>query len=209
MVSATQDPWTLACLWEASASRKTEPTGGMQTGNQKQFSSKERKDLLCVTSIFCGLILVCLLDYRYLCSAGFWKRVLCLRKSLTAKKSMLDSGNVVLLTEVNKLFALIERTMPQRPLLLRKLPANISWVLKNPMFFHLAFSTTIRGRCTTIFAVLFIFLSFLFFSPFIIFFLLVVDFVIQWNETAMGLHVLPILIPPPFFLFLKKKKFGV
>lgn len=52
MVSATQDPWTLARLWEASASRKIEPTGGMQTRNQKQFSSKERKDLLCVHSIF-------------------------------------------------------------------------------------------------------------------------------------------------------------
>ena len=23
------------------------------------------------------------------------------------------------------------------------------------------------------------------------------DFVIHWNETAMGLHVFPILIPPP------------
>ena len=25
----------------------------------------------------------------------------------------------------------------------------------------------------------------------------VADFVIHWNETAMGLHVFPILIPPP------------
>ena len=31
----------------------------------------------------------------------------------------------------------------------------------------------------------------------IIFFLFVVDFVIHWNETAMGLHVFPIPIPPP------------
>ena len=28
-------------------------------------------------------------------------------------------------------------------------------------------------------------------------FLFVVDFVIHWDETAMGLHVFPILIPPP------------
>ena len=29
------------------------------------------------------------------------------------------------------------------------------------------------------------------------FFFIVVDFVIHWNESAMGLHVFPILIPPP------------
>ena len=29
------------------------------------------------------------------------------------------------------------------------------------------------------------------------FFFLVVNFVIHWNETAMGLHVFPIPIPPP------------
>ena len=29
------------------------------------------------------------------------------------------------------------------------------------------------------------------------FFLFVVDFVIHWNETAKGLHVFPIPIPPP------------
>ena len=29
-----------------------------------------------------------------------------------------------------------------------------------------------------------------------LFFFIVVNFVIQWNETAMGLHVFPILIPP-------------
>ena len=32
---------------------------------------------------------------------------------------------------------------------------------------------------------------------FIYFFLFVVNFVIHWNETAMGLHVFPIPIPPP------------
>ena len=32
------------------------------------------------------------------------------------------------------------------------------------------------------------------------FILFVVDFVIHWNETAMGLHVFPIPIPPPTFL---------
>ena len=31
----------------------------------------------------------------------------------------------------------------------------------------------------------------------LLFFLFVVDFVIHWNETAMGLHVFPIPIPPP------------
>ena len=38
----------------------------------------------------------------------------------------------------------------------------------------------------------------LFFSP-SLFFLFVVDFVIHWNETAMGLHVflIPISLPPP------------
>ena len=29
------------------------------------------------------------------------------------------------------------------------------------------------------------------------FFLFVVNFVIHWNKTAMGLHVFPIPIPPP------------
>ena len=32
---------------------------------------------------------------------------------------------------------------------------------------------------------------------FFLFFLFVVDFVIHWNETAMGLHMFPIPIPPP------------
>ena len=32
---------------------------------------------------------------------------------------------------------------------------------------------------------------------FVFLFLFVVDFVIHWNETAMGLHVFPIPIPPP------------
>ena len=36
-----------------------------------------------------------------------------------------------------------------------------------------------------------------FFYFFYFFFLFVVDFVIHWNETAMGLHVFPIPIPPP------------
>ena len=44
--------------------------------------------------------------------------------------------------------------------------------------------------------------SFFFFFNFffIFFFLLVVNFVIHWNETAMGLHVFPIPIPPPISL---------
>ena len=40
---------------------------------------------------------------------------------------------------------------------------------------------------------LFIYLFYLF----IYLFLFVVDFVIHWNETAKGLHVFPIPIPPP------------
>ena len=35
------------------------------------------------------------------------------------------------------------------------------------------------------------------FYLFIYLFLFVVNFVIHWNETAMGLHVFPIPIPPP------------
>ena len=42
----------------------------------------------------------------------------------------------------------------------------------------------------------FFFFLFFFFTLFI-FLKFVVDFVIHWNETAMGLHVFPILIPPP------------
>ena len=37
--------------------------------------------------------------------------------------------------------------------------------------------------------------SFFFFL--LLFFFIVVDFVIHWNESAMGLHVFPIPIPPP------------
>ena len=32
---------------------------------------------------------------------------------------------------------------------------------------------------------------------FFLIFYIVVDFVIHWNETAVGLHVFPIPIPPP------------
>ena len=43
---------------------------------------------------------------------------------------------------------------------------------------------------------------FFFFYYFLFFiFYIVVDFVIHWNETAMGLHVFPIPIPPPTSLF--------
>ena len=35
----------------------------------------------------------------------------------------------------------------------------------------------------------------LFFFNFFLIFYIAVDFVIHWNETAMGLHVFPILIP--------------
>ena len=39
--------------------------------------------------------------------------------------------------------------------------------------------------------------KFYFIYLFIYLFFIVVDFVIHWNETAMGLHVFPIPIPPP------------
>ena len=38
---------------------------------------------------------------------------------------------------------------------------------------------------------------FIFYFYLFIYFLFVVNFVVHWNETAMGLHVFPILIPPP------------
>ena len=43
------------------------------------------------------------------------------------------------------------------------------------------------------------FIFFIFIKKFILFFIfyIVMDIVIHWNETAMGLHVFPILIPPP------------
>ena len=37
----------------------------------------------------------------------------------------------------------------------------------------------------------------LYITTLFLFFLFVVNFVIHWNETAMGLHVFPIPIPPP------------
>ena len=47
-----------------------------------------------------------------------------------------------------------------------------------------------------LFVYFFIVNDFIYFS-FFFFFLFVVDFVIHWNETSMGLHVFPIPIPPP------------
>ena len=41
------------------------------------------------------------------------------------------------------------------------------------------------------------FILFIYFFFAYFFFLFVVDFGIHWNETAMGLHVFPIPIPPP------------
>ena len=41
-----------------------------------------------------------------------------------------------------------------------------------------------------------------FYFIFILFFLFVVNFVIHWNETTMGLHVFPIPMPPPTSLSL-------
>ena len=59
------------------------------------------------------------------------------------------------------------------------------------LFFPLSFNIVNLQEMTKLFeSVLFIYLFF-------IFFLFVVNFVIHWNETAMGLHVFPIPIPPP------------
>ena len=53
-----------------------------------------------------------------------------------------------------------------------------------------------------------IFTHLFFFNAF--FFLFVVNFVIHWNETAMGLHVFPIPIPPPTtHLFLILSSVGI
>ena len=51
------------------------------------------------------------------------------------------------------------------------------------------YSLKLTQKCLHI---VFFFLFFLF-----IYFLFVVNFVIHWNERAMGLQVFPILIPPP------------
>ena len=53
----------------------------------------------------------------------------------------------------------------------------------------------VTGRFFSIWAIMHIISFFFFHLPF--FFLFVVDFVIHWNETAKGLHVFPIPIPPP------------
>ena len=45
-------------------------------------------------------------------------------------------------------------------------------------------------------------------KKFFFFFLFVVNFVTHWNETAMGLHVFPIPIPPPTSHWRKKIKFN-
>ena len=51
----------------------------------------------------------------------------------------------------------------------------------------------LRRQFYYFFKFIFLFISFYLF----IYFLFVVNFLIHWNETAMGLHVFPIPIPPP------------
>ena len=58
------------------------------------------------------------------------------------------------------------------------------------MLFSLVITFLPRSKC-----LLFFFSVYLYFIY--LFFLFVVNFVIHWNETATGLHVFPILIPPP------------
>ena len=60
-------------------------------------------------------------------------------------------------------------------------------LLATDLLFH-TFSV-ISHKIPLSISLLFIFLT--------IFFLFMVDFVIHWNETAKGLHVFPIPIPPP------------
>ena len=62
----------------------------------------------------------------------------------------------------------------------------------------------LQGQICLLFQVSLDFLLFFFLYPAVLnfyffqtFFLFVVNFVIHWNETAMGLHVFPILIRPP------------
>ena len=43
---------------------------------------------------------------------------------------------------------------------------------------------------------------------FFLIFFIVVDLVIHWNETAMGLHVFPIPIPPPINKRFEKARQG-
>ena len=54
-----------------------------------------------------------------------------------------------------------------------------------------------NGVTISYFGVLIILSICRFFFNYYYYFLFVVDFVIHWNETAMGLHVFPIPIPPP------------
>ena len=48
-----------------------------------------------------------------------------------------------------------------------------------------------------IFFVFYFYFFYLYVYFYYYYFLFVVNFVIHWNETAMGLHVFPIPIPPP------------
>ena len=54
----------------------------------------------------------------------------------------------------------------------------------------------VQKLCFVLFSFFFFFIFYFIFLTFF-FFLFVVNFVIHWNETAMGLHVFPIPIPPP------------
>ena len=76
--------------------------------------------------------------------------------------------------------------------------------LNNLLFAHLPFyfhreSKSKSDLATPVPSISYAFsLNFILFNFFFFFFFLfVVDFVIHWNETAKGLHVFPIPIPPP------------
>ena len=70
----------------------------------------------------------------------------------------------------------------------------------NSMFYSFGFYN--MAKHDVLFFIIFI-LFFYFYYFIIIIFLFVVDFVIHWNETAMGLHVFPIPIPPPTSLSIR------
>ena len=64
-----------------------------------------------------------------------------------------------------------------------------------PLFFCITIFSCLLGHSWKHRNMLIFLHSFSFFFFFL--FYIVVDFVIHWNETAMGLHVFPIPIPPP------------
>ena len=77
---------------------------------------------------------------------------------------------------------------------------NSGETLSNLTFFFLPFDLVYHWKNVTSFIWMKVLSSsfiFLIFIIFLIIIFIVVDFVIHWNETAMGLHVFPMPMPPP------------